>query len=419
MPYDSNGNFSLVPGTLVQTGDWVLPSQHNPPMLDFASGLSNAMTRDGRGAATDVQNFAGYRAKRFGNDIPVTTSGTASAYTATSGESLTDGAYDGVTVVIRPHIDNLISPTLAVDAMTARPVVRQDGSAMDPGGLKAGGTYSLTYRADEAKWYANVGVKEAGIRRSARTSDTPLTGADAGTMIDATGSWTQTIAAAATLGELWFCYFRNSGTGIITIDPAGSETIDGRGTVRLYSGESVLIKGDGTSFYTFGRSKIVKIQEFAVSSSVATADFTAGFDDDEIRSINIMGLGVTTAATTARLKMIFRVGSTWNGSGYAYAGCVFSSSGVSPFSGVMDNNYIKMSDDVVSTDNGTRFCMNILEKDAPYNAQCLFDYRSTHVNETIHGSGSIQTGTSITGARVYFDGDNIGAGHFSVYGVRR
>ena len=48
MPYDGQGNYSLPQGSIVEVGDTVLPSQHNPPLQDIASVLSAVMVRDGR-----------------------------------------------------------------------------------------------------------------------------------------------------------------------------------------------------------------------------------------------------------------------------------------------------------------------------------------------------------------------------------
>lgn len=59
MPFDANGNFSLVPGTIVADGMNVLPSQHNPPFQDVANGLSQAVVRDGRAPMTGPLNMNG------------------------------------------------------------------------------------------------------------------------------------------------------------------------------------------------------------------------------------------------------------------------------------------------------------------------------------------------------------------------
>ena len=89
------------------------------------------------------------------------------------------------------------------------------------------------------------------VVRSARTSDTVLGTADASTLIDITsGTFSQTFTAAATLGSGWFCYIRNSGTGVITLDPNGSETIDGLTSYEMYTGECRLVQCTGTAFFS-------------------------------------------------------------------------------------------------------------------------------------------------------------------------
>jgi hypothetical protein len=125
-------------------------------------------------------------------------------------------------------------------------------------------------------------IPAASITRSTRTSNTILAAADKWAYIDATsGSWTQTITAAATLGAGWSAFYRNSGTGVITIDPNGAETIDGRTTINVYPGESFLIVCDGSAFQTVGRAKALVLQS-ATFSAVTSIALTRGFGDGEI-----------------------------------------------------------------------------------------------------------------------------------------
>ena len=87
--------------------------------------------------------------------------------------------------------------------------------------------------------------------RIARTSNTILSSAEVGKFIDITsGTFTQTFDAAATLGGKWYCHIRNSGTGDITLDPNGSEMIDGLASYVMYPGETRLVTCNGTGFYT-------------------------------------------------------------------------------------------------------------------------------------------------------------------------
>ncbi len=106
----------------------------------------------------------------------------------------------------------------------------------------------LTTDATTPSWSA---VTPPSIVRSARTSNTILAAADSQSLIDITsGTFSQTFTAAATLGSGWFCYIRNSGTGVITLDPNASETIDGTTTFTLQPGNRILVQCDGSNFYS-------------------------------------------------------------------------------------------------------------------------------------------------------------------------
>lgn len=100
--------------------------------------------------------------------------------------------------------------------------------------------------ADAVNWVALSGSAPSLVR-SARTSNTELTTADKGTLVDVTsGTFTQTFVAVATLGNGWYCYIRNSGTGDVTLDPNASETIDGLTSFVMYPGEVRLVQCDGS-----------------------------------------------------------------------------------------------------------------------------------------------------------------------------
>jgi hypothetical protein len=65
-------------------------------------------------------------------------------------------------------------------------------------------------------------------------------------------SGTLTLPSAVSVGNNWFIYFRNSGSGAVTVDPSGTPTIDGAATKSFQPGDSAIIASDGVNFYTIG-----------------------------------------------------------------------------------------------------------------------------------------------------------------------
>lgn len=76
---------------------------------------------------------------------------------------------------------------------------------------------------------------------------------DRGTLFDSTGTWTLNLDPVATLGNGFAVVVRNSGTGVITIDPNGAELIDGAATITLAAGESCFVVCNGSAWKTVGR----------------------------------------------------------------------------------------------------------------------------------------------------------------------
>jgi hypothetical protein len=66
------------------------------------------------------------------------------------------------------------------------------------------------------------------------------------------GAGTFTMPSAATAGNDWFFDARNSGTGGLTIQPAGGELINGQASLVFNPGDSARIITDGIGFYTIG-----------------------------------------------------------------------------------------------------------------------------------------------------------------------
>lgn len=66
MPRDVNGNVTPPPGTIVSSGDTILPSQHNPVVTDYAAMLEQSLSRDGQGGMRAPLNMNGFKLTNVG-----------------------------------------------------------------------------------------------------------------------------------------------------------------------------------------------------------------------------------------------------------------------------------------------------------------------------------------------------------------
>ena len=97
----------------------------------------------------------------------------------------------------------------------------------------------------------NAEISSRWRSRSARTSNNQITSSDLSKLIDITsGTFDQTFDPAADLGDGFNVTIRNSGTGDVTLNPNGSETIDGRTSFIMFPGEMREIFCDGTALYS-------------------------------------------------------------------------------------------------------------------------------------------------------------------------
>jgi hypothetical protein len=86
---------------------------------------------------------------------------------------------------------------------------------------------------------------------------------------------TLTLPSPATVGNNWFCYLRNAGSGAVVADPSGAATINGLSTLSFQPGDSAIIATDGTSYYTigFGQQAIFAFDYTSVSVA-GTGNYT-------------------------------------------------------------------------------------------------------------------------------------------------
>lgn len=83
------------------------------------------------------------------------------------------------------------------------------------------------------------------------------------------GSVVWTFDSAVTLGNGWFAYAVNAGSGTVVLTPAGGQTIDGSGTKTLAPGESCAVYSDGTNLHSwgYGRSLVTTVSGTSIDAS--------------------------------------------------------------------------------------------------------------------------------------------------------
>ncbi|MBC2731388.1 hypothetical protein [Thiobacillus sp.] len=134
---------------------------------------------------------------------------------------------------------------------------------------------------------------------AAKSAAYTVVAADRGKLIDYTsGSYTLGIGAAATLGAGFVFAYRNSGSGTITIDPNGSEQIDGATTLSVGPGESGFAVCTGTAWRTVGRTVALpaataSIDGYMTSTYAAKLDgIAAGATVGISKDVGVGGIGM-------------------------------------------------------------------------------------------------------------------------------
>lgn len=237
------------------------------------------------------------------------------------------------------------------------------------------------------------------ISRNAKTANYTVVAADARNLIDCTNTITIALTAAATLGANFTFSVRNSGTGIVTIDPDGSELIDGRATIRVYPGEAFDVVCTGTAFVTKGRAKgLILITQSVIPGSVASVDFELGFDDPEFDALHFKCSGLTAAGSSGFLAR-FRKSGAYQTTGYT--GNALATTGIA----------------LTSTNSAGPIgaCFDIIG-----HASALANVAAAcGISISTQAVWGVQsTAAAVTGCRFYATPNNLTAGTITQYGAR-
>lgn len=128
----------------------------------------------------------------------------------------------------------------------------------------------------------NAGVEPVVKHKTqAWSTDQTATVVHRGRSIVYTGASNRTLAfdPVAMLGDGWFAFVRNDMTAVLTLNPDGSESIDGATTLTLFPGDSATIVCDGTALRTVGLSRPrLARQARTGAGSITTADLYSYID---------------------------------------------------------------------------------------------------------------------------------------------
>jgi hypothetical protein len=110
------------------------------------------------------------------------------------------------------------------------------------------------------------------------------------------------LPSAATVGNNWFVMIRNGGTGILTVYPSGSDTIDGNASQQLQIGESFVVVSNGASGYvSFGYGQSATFFYTILSKSLTGLTSPVTLTNVEAANVIQEYSGVLTANMTVIL----------------------------------------------------------------------------------------------------------------------
>jgi hypothetical protein len=166
------------------------------------------------------------------------------------------------------------------------------------------------------------------------------------------GAGTLTLPSASTVGANWFTIFKNDGTGILTLSPTGSDTIDGNANQQLQLTESlVLVSAASSGWYTFayGRSNSFAYTQYAATVTGGTLVLTSAQASNTIQVYS----GVLTSNQIIQVPSTVQLYTVTNNTSGAYTFTVKTSSGSGATVQVTQNTSLVLVCDGTNVYNAT------------------------------------------------------------------
>lgn len=128
------------------------------------------------------------------------------------------------------------------------------------------------------------------------------------------GAGVLTLTLAVTLGDNWFMFLRNGGTGALMVAGSGANTINGSASIILQPGDSAIIVCSGATFYTVGLGKSTQFAFTQLTKAVATGIYTltANEASNVIQKYTGALVGNVTIVVPSTVQVYYIVNATTN-----------------------------------------------------------------------------------------------------------
>lgn len=123
---------------------------------------------------------------------------------------------------------------------------------------------------------------------------------------------TLNLPSASAVGNDFFLSVRNSGTGTLTVDGAGSDLINGAGTLAMQPGDSATFLTDGVNWYTVGLGQDPVFAFDYTSVSVTGAGATYTLSGAELNRVSYRFVGTLSADIVIRVPNTIQQYWVWN-----------------------------------------------------------------------------------------------------------
>lgn len=157
------------------------------------------------------------------------------------------------------------------------------------------------------------------------SSYTALTTDRSSTYVWTGGAGTLTLTLASTLGDNWFMFLRNSGTGALTVTGTSGDLINGSASIVLQPADSCIIVCSGTQFYTVGLGKSTQFAFTQLSKAVSSGSYT--LTSSEASNVVQKYTGALTGNVTIVVPSTVQVYYILNATSGAYTVTITTGSG--------------------------------------------------------------------------------------------